>query len=70
VMPHEGGKIMVCGHTPQLSGRPTNLGHAVCIDTGAYDAGWLTCLDAQTGVYWQANERGEVRCERLAPHND
>lgn len=59
--PHESGKIMVCGHTPQKSGVPRNLGHAVCIDTGACKGGWLTCLDVATGRYWQANERGETR---------
>ena len=32
--PHESGLTMVCGHTPQGSGRPLNLGHAVCIDNG------------------------------------
>jgi serine/threonine protein phosphatase 1 len=59
--PHESGKVMVCGHTRQKSGHPRNLGHAVCIDTGAYGSGWLTCLDVATGQYWQANERGETR---------
>jgi serine/threonine protein phosphatase 1 len=59
--PHESGKTMVCGHTPQKSGRPLNLGHAVCIDTWVYRDGWLTCLDVETRRYWQANERGETR---------
>jgi serine/threonine protein phosphatase 1 len=59
--PHESGKVMVCGHTPQKSGRPRYLGHAVCIDTWAYGKGWLTCLDVATGRYWQANQRGEIR---------
>lgn len=60
--PHKSGKIMVCGHTAQKSGVPLNLGHAICIDTRAYgDGGWLTCLDVATGVYWQANQRGETR---------
>lgn len=67
VQPHEGGKTMICGHTPQVSGRPTNLGHAVCIDTWAYNSGWLTCLDVSSGDYWQANERGEIRAGRLEP---
>ena len=62
VKPHVSGKVMVCGHTPQRGGRPKSLGHAVCIDTKAYDDdGWLTCLEVNTGRYWQANERGEVR---------
>jgi serine/threonine protein phosphatase 1 len=63
--PHCSGKVMVCGHTPQRSGRPRNIGHAVCIDTWAYGGGWLTCLDLATGRYWQANERGETRVDWL-----
>jgi serine/threonine protein phosphatase 1 len=60
--PHSSGKIMVCGHTVQKSGRPRNLGHAVCIDTGSNRGeGWLTCLDVESGRYWQANQRGEIR---------
>ena len=60
--PHESGKVMVCGHTPQRSGRPRNIGHAVCIDTGACKrGGWLTCLDTVSGRVWQANEGGEAR---------
>jgi serine/threonine protein phosphatase 1 len=62
---HESGKIMVCGHTPQKSGKPRNLGHAVCIDTWAYGKGWLTCLDVGSGTYWQANQRGETRLNWL-----
>lgn len=59
--PHESGKIMVCGHTPQKSGTPRNIGHAICIDTWACGKGWLTCLDVASGRYWQANQRGETR---------
>jgi len=59
--PHESGKIMVCGHTPQRSGRPRDIGHAVCIDTGAHAGGWLTCLDVMSGTYWQANQQGQTR---------
>ena len=60
-LPHESGKVMVCGHTPQRSGRPRSIGHAICIDTRAYRAGWLTCLNVDSGGYWQANESGETR---------
>jgi serine/threonine protein phosphatase 1 len=59
--PHESGKIMICGHTPQRSGHPSNMGHAVCIDTGACKGGWLTALDVESGRYWQSNEQGETR---------
>ncbi len=59
--PHVSGKIMVCGHTAQKSGLPLHLGHAICIDTFIYGGGWLTCLDANNGRLWQANEGGEKR---------
>jgi serine/threonine protein phosphatase 1 len=58
---HQSGKIMVCGHTSQKSGSPRQAGRAVCIDTWACGAGWLTCLDVGSGQYWQANQRGETR---------
>jgi serine/threonine protein phosphatase 1 len=63
--PHESGKIMICGHTSQKSGKPLSVGHAVCIDTWAYGNGWLTCLDVQSGQYWQANQQGETRTDWL-----
>ncbi|HEY1064610.1 MAG TPA: metallophosphoesterase family protein [Pirellulales bacterium] len=59
--PHESGKVMVCGHTPQRSGVPLNIGHAVCIDTWACGDGWLTCLDVASGRFWQADQRGATR---------
>ncbi len=65
VGPHDSGKVMVCGHTRQPSGMPLNIGHAVCLDTGAYAGGWLTCLDCASGKFWQANENGDVRTGRL-----
>jgi serine/threonine protein phosphatase 1 len=63
--PHYSGKVLVCGHTQQRSGLPLNLGHAVCIDTWPYGAGWLTCLDVTTGRIWQANQAGRLRMLRL-----
>lgn len=63
--PHYSGKVMVCGHTSQKLGLPRSVGHAVCIDTWAYGDGWLTCLDTDTGQYWQANQQGETRSEWL-----
>ncbi|HWB00994.1 MAG TPA: metallophosphoesterase family protein [Pirellulales bacterium] len=68
--PHRSGKIMVCGHTVQENGWPRNIGHAVCIDTGIYDHGWLTCLDVGSGQFWQANQEGETRTGDLADHYD
>src|SRR5215831_10820092 len=62
---HYSGRRMICGHTEQRSGRPINLGHAVCIDTLAYDNGWLTCLEANSGTFWQANQNSQVRVSNL-----
>ena len=64
--PHISGKLMICGHTRQLNGLPCNVGHAICIDTWVYGRGWLTCLDARSGHYWQANEAGAVREGEIA----
>lgn len=63
---HQSGKTMICGHTAQKSGRPLDVGHAVCIDTWVYDGGWLTCLEPATGNYWQANQLGQTRRGSLA----
>jgi calcineurin-like phosphoesterase family protein len=68
---HVSGKVMVCGHTRQIDGRPRNWGAAICIDTGAYDPdGWLTCLDVATGRYWQANQQGQRRTDLLEEPTD
>ena len=61
VKPHHSGKVMVCGHTPQRSGYPKDLGHAICIDTAAARGGWLTCLDLDSRYCWQASETGKTR---------
>ena len=61
VKPHQSGRVMVCGHTPQISGYPKDVGHAICIDTAAARKGWLTCLDLDTRYCWQANEVGNTR---------
>lgn len=63
--PHVSGKHMICGHTPQSNGEPRALPHATCIDTMAYDGGWLTALDVETGQCWQATETGQARSAYL-----
>ena len=62
---HVSGRRMICGHTPQTSGLPLDLGHAVCLDTHACGGGWLTCLETESGMYWQASQKGELRSGRL-----
>jgi serine/threonine protein phosphatase 1 len=61
MQPHQSGKRIICGHTPQKSGAIKNVGFALCIDTDASRGGWLTCLDVESGQFWQANERGDAR---------
>jgi len=61
VSPHISGRRMICGHTRQMSGVPLELGQSVCIDTNACGGGWLTCLETDTGLYWQANQQGDLR---------
>lgn len=65
IKPHKSGKKFVCGHTPQPDGFPGDVGYAVCIDTGCVYGRWLTCLDVDSGHYWQANEKGEFRQKDL-----
>jgi serine/threonine protein phosphatase 1 len=59
--PHCSGKTMVCGHTTQESGLPASNDNSICIDTWVYGDGWLTCLDVESGMFWQANESGDTR---------
>jgi serine/threonine protein phosphatase 1 len=68
--PHRSGKQVVCGHTSQKSGAPLHLGHLVCIDTHAHGGGWLTCLHAETGRIWQADQRGRTRTGYLDEPGD
>jgi serine/threonine protein phosphatase 1 len=63
--PHKSGKLMICGHSAQRSGKVLDLGHAIGIDTWVYGEGWLTCLDVRSGKVWQANQQGLVRSGRL-----
>lgn len=59
---HASGRVVVCGHTRQRSGRPLDLGHTICIDTNARDGQWLTCLEVPSLLIWQVNASG--RCRR------
>jgi serine/threonine protein phosphatase 1 len=64
-MRHRSGKLVVCGHSSQRSGEPKVIPGAVCIDTNIYGGGWLTCLEAATGRYWQTDLLGRRREGRL-----
>ena len=62
---HKSGKVIVCGHTPQKTGRPLNKGFAICLDTYAYGGGLLTCMDAVSGKLWRADARGRVETAHI-----
>jgi serine/threonine protein phosphatase 1 len=70
IAPHESGKIIVCGHTPQKSGRLMNKGFAICLDTNACGGGPLTCLDLGTGRIWQAEKNGRVGRSHISDYSD
>jgi serine/threonine protein phosphatase 1 len=59
--PHDSGKAVVVGHTPQPTGEILDLRHVVCIDTYCVGGGWLTALDVDTGQVWQADREGRLR---------
>lgn len=62
--PHCSGKRVVCGHTCQQSGVPLVFDGWVCIDTWVYGDGYLTCLDVENNIVWQASQHGELIGER------
>lgn len=64
--PHKSGKRIVCGHSPQRSGQILDLGFALCIDTGAVNGDWLSCLDVSSGEWWQSNEKRQTRSGSIA----
>jgi serine/threonine protein phosphatase 1 len=65
LQPHKSGKRIICGHTSQCSGEINDMGFGVCIDTGPDVGGWLTCLDVNSGNFWQANQKGQVHGGKL-----
>jgi len=66
---HESGKVIVCGHTPQKSGRPMNRGYAICIDTHACGGKMLTCLETTSGRVWQADGGGNVHRSHISDYS-
>lgn len=67
---HESGKTIVCGHTPQKSGRPMNRGYAICLDTNACRGGPLTCLAIESGKIWQAGADRRVTRAHITDFGD
>ncbi|MDX2227172.1 MAG: metallophosphoesterase family protein [Verrucomicrobiae bacterium] len=58
--PHDSGKTVVCGHTSQKSGEIAQRPGSLCVDTWPLGQ-WLTCLDVDSGRFWQANQKGDTR---------
>jgi serine/threonine protein phosphatase 1 len=58
---HPSGKKIICGHTADQDGLIDDRGFATCIDTGAVFGAWLTCLNVETGRYWQTNQKSASR---------
>src|SRR5204863_5866453 len=61
IQAHPSGKKIICGHTSDQDGLIDDRGFATCIDTGAVFGAWLTCLNVETGRYWQTNQKAVSR---------
>jgi hypothetical protein len=69
--PHVSRKKVVCGHTPQQDLMIHDLGHAVCLDAGAYMAkGALTCMDVMNGQVWQVNDDLQLTQQPVVHYHD
>ncbi len=58
--------VVVSGHTARKDGQIAYFGHTIGIDTYAYGGQWLSCLDIDSGAYWQANQAGQLKHGQLA----
>jgi serine/threonine protein phosphatase 1 len=57
--PHESGKIVICGHTPQK--KVLDLGHLYCLDTGSgiFPNGRITAMDVYGEKLWQVGNKSK-----------
>ena len=63
---HHSGRLVVCGHSAQASGKIVDLGHTIGIDTGVAKGALLTCLNTKSFEFWQSSSDGkEIRSGRL-----
>jgi calcineurin-like phosphoesterase family protein len=58
---HPSGKRILCGHSGISTGLPAILDGWICLDTLAYEGGFLTCIDASTGEISQSQQSGAFR---------
>lgn len=59
--PHQSGKRVFVGHTPQASGNVLDGGHLVCVDTYCFGGGYLTAFETLTSEIIQADRHGHLR---------
>ncbi|MCG8649804.1 MAG: serine/threonine protein phosphatase [Pirellulales bacterium] len=59
--PHQSGKRVFVGHTPQGSGTVLDLGHLVCVDTYCFGGGFLTAMNVESNEVIQADRHGFLR---------
>lgn len=59
--PHQSGKRVFVGHTPQPGGNILNIEHLVCVDTYCFGGGFLTALNLETFELIQTNLHGHLR---------
>lgn len=59
--PHQSGKRVFVGHTPQANGEVLIYSHLVVMDTYCFGGGYLTAMDLDRGRIIQANRHGHVR---------
>ncbi len=58
--PHESGKRVFVGHTPQANGFVLDLGHLVCVDTYCFGGGYLTAMEIGTDAIYRADRHGHL----------
>ncbi len=68
MQPHMSGKTVVVGHTEQRDSEILDIGFAICIDTGCWRYGWLTALELNSRVFWQASRWGVLREDQEPTH--
>lgn len=59
-LPHESGKRVFVGHTPQTNGCVLDAGHLVCVDTFCFGGGFLTAVETETGDRLQVDRHGHL----------
>ena len=65
--PHQSGKRVYVGHTPQSAGNILDLGYLVCLDTYCFGRGFLTAINLDTTELTQVDYHGHLRRPNQGP---